>query len=43
MPLTCHVTAVFVVFVTVAVNGWVFVVTTEATLGEIEIVTAGGS
>ena len=42
-PLTCNATAVLVVFVTVAVNGWVLVVTTEATAGEIEIVTAGGS
>ena len=42
-PFTCQVTAVFVAFVTVAVNGSVLVVTTEAAVGEMEIVTAGGS
>ena len=38
-PFTCHVTAVLVVFVTVAVNDCVLVVTTDATVGEIEITT----
>jgi hypothetical protein len=37
---TCQVTAVFVVFATVAVNGWVAPVTTEAEVGERVTVTA---
>ena len=40
-PFTCHVTPVFVVFMTAAVNGCVFLTTMEAVLGEIEIVTGG--
>jgi hypothetical protein len=43
MPFTCHVTAVFVVFVTMAVNGCVFVTAIDMVIGEIVIARAGGS
>jgi hypothetical protein len=41
VPFTCHVTATLLAFVTVAVNGCVLDVTTDALVGEIEIETAG--